>query len=507
MKQKLTYITVLFLTLLSSFNIYGQGTSKQKALKETTVTIELLYPTKEQVTLTVSPIFKSKLNNEQQVFTFKPDNGKIKLSVLLDQVSSLDISVGGDLFPTLRRGLINRAIWLEPEDDLTISIPSSKSNIDNGFIFKGKGSSKSTFIRKYGEFQERAIAPFKVSNPTLDQYGRFKSYTDQFDRTEYDLRLLRAIDSLEKVFQGKVSERFVKAFKAHCIGFIHYVPFGSGKQPLEDPKYVKQIRKLEQSFPAEKMASYLINFNSWDSFFINRALVSYSLDRGLNDNYILWKDFNLVPSIISNYYKTSNFANQLVYGYFRNLIGMKGISDSLVSSANKFIAERDQNDDNVKELQSLISSAAINQKTGAKAFPFSLKNEKKQTVNLSDFKGKVVLLDFMFFGCGGCAMMVPAMEEVEKNFEGKDVVFISISIDPAFEKFKEGIGKFNSKGGVHLYTNGKGYNHELIKHYAITGYPTLVLIDREGNLVNANAPRADAHQKELIAMIDKALAQ
>ncbi|NLR82443.1 TlpA family protein disulfide reductase [Chitinophaga eiseniae] len=128
---------------------------------------------------------------------------------------------------------------------------------------------------------------------------------------------------------------------------------------------------------------------------------------------------------------------------------------------------------------------------GKKAYPFKLLDEQGQWVSLDDFKGKVVILDFYFNGCTGCAFLVRAIEPVYQEFRNHhNVAFVSVSIDSSRALFLESVasGIYTHKGGVNLYTNGEGMEHAIIKYYGITGYPKLIIIGKDGNIVDGDPP-------------------
>ncbi|MFX1707219.1 thioredoxin-like domain-containing protein [Chitinophaga sp. CC14] len=128
---------------------------------------------------------------------------------------------------------------------------------------------------------------------------------------------------------------------------------------------------------------------------------------------------------------------------------------------------------------------------GTPAFNFKLQDSTGKYVRLTDFRGKIVILDFYFNGCHGCANLAKGMEEVIPYFKNNpNVVFVSISIDKKIDIFKNAIksGKYTNESSVNLYTNGLGENHEIIRHYQIQGYPFLMIIDSVGNILESNPP-------------------
>lgn len=114
---------------------------------------------------------------------------------------------------------------------------------------------------------------------------------------------------------------------------------------------------------------------------------------------------------------------------------------------------------------------------------------------LSDNLGKVVLIDVWATWCKPCLAEQPALEKLEKDFEGKNVVFISLSIDTDKAKWTEMV-KSKNLSGLHLFSNNQG---PIVQDYQLVGVPRFILFDKNGKTVSFDAPRpSDPKLKELI---------
>lgn len=117
--------------------------------------------------------------------------------------------------------------------------------------------------------------------------------------------------------------------------------------------------------------------------------------------------------------------------------------------------------------------------------------------SLADFKGKNVYIDIWATWCGPCKAEIPALKILEHDYEGKNIVFISLSIDAADahqgslevanEKWRVMV-KDKELGGVQLLAPN-GWESPFIKDFKINGIPRFILLDTEGNIVSADAPR------------------
>ena len=135
---------------------------------------------------------------------------------------------------------------------------------------------------------------------------------------------------------------------------------------------------------------------------------------------------------------------------------------------------------------------------GAPAYNFSLKDTKDQTVSMSDFKGKVVVLDIWAMWCAPCLAEKPYFQKVEEHFKDRnDIVFIGVSHDGLDRKdvWKNFVAKKGYKN-IELIAN---YDESIGKYYKVEGIPRLMIFDKEGKIVSVDAPRpSDPEFKSLI---------
>lgn len=116
-------------------------------------------------------------------------------------------------------------------------------------------------------------------------------------------------------------------------------------------------------------------------------------------------------------------------------------------------------------------------------------DHKGGTKSLDDFKGKYVYLDIWATWCAPCKAEIPFLKELEKDFHGKNIEFISISVDKehAYDKWRTMVEE-ESLTGVQLMAD-KNFESEFILEYGIRAIPRFILIDPDGNIVNSNAKR------------------
>jgi thiol-disulfide isomerase/thioredoxin len=121
--------------------------------------------------------------------------------------------------------------------------------------------------------------------------------------------------------------------------------------------------------------------------------------------------------------------------------------------------------------------------------PFDYLNFKGGNTKLSDFNGKYVYIDVWATWCGPCIAEIPFLKKVEEKYEGKNIAFVSISVDVQkdFEKWKKFV-KDKQLGGIQLFAD-KNWNSDFIKSFGINSIPRFILIDPSGKVVSADAAR------------------
>ncbi|MDD2710856.1 MAG: TlpA disulfide reductase family protein [Verrucomicrobiae bacterium] len=107
-----------------------------------------------------------------------------------------------------------------------------------------------------------------------------------------------------------------------------------------------------------------------------------------------------------------------------------------------------------------------------------------QFIDLENYRGKVVLIDFWATWCGPCVREIPHVLDAFQKHHSKGLEIIGISLDKDREKL---LAFLKEKGMTWpQYFDGKGWNNEISSKHGIDSIPTMWLIDKEGRLISKN---------------------
>jgi peroxiredoxin len=113
---------------------------------------------------------------------------------------------------------------------------------------------------------------------------------------------------------------------------------------------------------------------------------------------------------------------------------------------------------------------------------FTLKDSNGATVHLSDYRGKVVLLDFWATWCTPCQVEIPWFIEFEQSLKSKGFAVVGVSMDEdGWDVVKPYIRKRHMNYRVLL-----GDDHTAQLYGGVEALPTTFLLDREGRVATVH---------------------
>jgi cytochrome c biogenesis protein CcmG, thiol:disulfide interchange protein DsbE len=111
---------------------------------------------------------------------------------------------------------------------------------------------------------------------------------------------------------------------------------------------------------------------------------------------------------------------------------------------------------------------------GDKAYNFELPNLDGGTTKLSDYKGKVVILNYFASWCAPCKEEFPELAAFQKDY-GEKYPLLMMNRGETMDKIKK-VTDNNKEGMTYLFD----YNAKISKKYSVTGQPETFVIDKQG---------------------------
>jgi len=116
---------------------------------------------------------------------------------------------------------------------------------------------------------------------------------------------------------------------------------------------------------------------------------------------------------------------------------------------------------------------------GSQAAEFELADVSGKKVRLSDFKGKVVVLDFWATWCGPCRVEIPDFVKLQSKYKDKGLEIVGLSLDAVGSS---AVAPFLKEHQVN-YTMLLANDDTAKSFGGILGIPTTFIIDRQGRIV------------------------
>ncbi|MBT33929.1 MAG: hypothetical protein CMO01_30060 [Thalassobius sp.] len=404
------------------------------------------------------------------------------------------------------------SVYLSPGDDLQLKIINKGEEVV--YHYSGKGSAVNNYLLQSDSIHQELIEGngniiFRL-NPTdfnaridsirmaLQQFH--KAYSDTVNLPE-NIRKSLALRDRINLIGLKLSNDLANYDENENLNLgrekntsVNYdtsyftIPFEPAL--LED--------ELTKDLYAQSLALYLTLNIAWPAFNMLDVKDGY-----VNDSI---PQADIFPYITSQMLKKTKLPHNVkefltakeVYANLQSN-GISTSSDSLINDFKRNYKDSKYLADIQKEYTRRLSIIP-----GKPAPDFMGLTPEGDQVLLSDFKGKVVYLDFWATWCGPCVQQFPHAKILEEAYEENDeVVFLYVSMDRDKEKWQEMV-KAKNLSGIHIIDVEKDEKSAWQK-YLLTGVPQYILIDQSGLIVNENPPIPSSGKVK--AEIDKLLKQ
>lgn len=385
-------------------------------------------------------------------------------------------------------------VLVEPLDNLVFDLPNIKEAGYFGFGIlntkvSGKGSEKVNLTKNI----LRKVFDIYKADPEYNQ----QSLIYQYQTTDRKLNVIDSLYRLDKSISRNIKDLIKAQLFANILVSLNRASLRSESDSVRFlfDKYIVNKKRTEIFFKKD-----VINYYGGGT--IPSYLILTDDTHPSKTNVEFFRQTNQLEYATLLSKRLKKFPEIRDYLLSDHLIA--SIRNSFDSTTTKlyeyYCKEADFNNSNYTTVLNLYNDTEKKFAVGKPFYSFSLPDSTGKLHNLSDFKGKVLVIDFWYNGCGGCKLMVPVLEEIEKEMAGKDVQFVSIGIDKR-NLWLEGIGKYSSATSLQLYTEGQSKDHLMMKYLNIYAYPRLIIVDKNGNIASS-PPDPRSEKNGFIASIN-----
>ncbi|WP_405291753.1 TlpA family protein disulfide reductase [Algibacter sp. Ld11] len=374
------------------------------------------------------------------------------------------------------------AVYLEKGNNIIIN--ADANNFDETLSFSGKGSEVSKYLVAKSA-KEKELKGEGRTFYTLEE-ADFKAKAKEIETT-----LKKMVDTQEGVSEEFKAKEKKDLHYAYLMNLNSYGQYHSYYAKKPDFKPSDSFLTEFKDFDFNNEEDYIASANY-------RQLVSGNV---MDEAQKMIKDeslsYNMASLKSATNIKNEYIKNDILYSTAK--MGMTFTND--VQGYYKIFMDASTDDKNNKE----ISETYNKLKTVAPGQPspkfVDYENYAGGSTSLDDLKGKYVYIDIWATWCGPCKAEIPFLQKVEKQYHGKNIEFVSISVDRKADHDKwKAMVKEKELGGIQLFT-GNDFKTKFIEDYFVMGIPKFILLDPNGDIVQSSAPRPS--DEKLIELFDE----
>ncbi|MCB0852450.1 MAG: TlpA family protein disulfide reductase [Bacteroidetes bacterium] len=395
---------------------------------------------------------------------------------------------------TMRHGRETTAMYVYPGDLISLSL--NPKNFDETIKYEGqgKGVAASNFLA--AQFLEFENALISDSEENIMKTMKAEEFLVAMDNLQQ-----RKQDFLAKYMkENGLSKDFAEYYRSSesykwANDLMNYKPYHA---------FYNKIEEEEVEIP-DGYYSFLTKME-----ITNNKAITWSEYVSFVKNYLDYKTSNTTDGLSDEGEVTAmdkyNLAQKYLFDEPRILITAMIIKDALEygnpleieDAYSAFVSTYAKTE--YATLLKPIFKEAMRLAPGQPAPDIQLVDINGENVELRDFRGKVVYLDFWASWCGPCRAQMPYAKELKEEYKGQDVVFLYVSIDDDEEAWRKAVEEENLKG-VLLFS--QGFRSETPQAYGVKAIPNYFLINRNGTIALSNPDRPSG--KNVRKQINEAL--
>jgi peroxiredoxin len=139
---------------------------------------------------------------------------------------------------------------------------------------------------------------------------------------------------------------------------------------------------------------------------------------------------------------------------------------------------------------------------GQTAPDFRFKDQSGKQFSLSDFRGKVVLVNFWATWCSPCREEMPSLESLLRQMDSNNLKMLALSVDDSWVQVNE----FMHESGIALPVYAD-FDKQIATRYGTLKFPETYVVDKKGKIVLKVIGAADWVAPDMVAYLRKLAAE
>lgn len=382
-----------------------------------------------------------------------------------------------------RHGNEYQVLFLCPGDSVRMTL--NTDDFDESMKFSGIGATANNYLISSFLFSEQKgydhDGIYQLEPPQfIAQVDTIRQIKEQFLE-----HYISQNSDLDKHFIESEKARIQYQWANQRLSYPKAYAYYTGEQPSLPENYDRYLEELKLDNPEMiNLIAYARFLSQYVDKLASEQFEMYSLSKDENKWALVKFD------VVAGHFENEAVKDYLYFRTIKDRIKYYGINN--IDSLLTIFHDRVNNQDYLAKVEDLKQKwTALAQ--GEPAPDFAFPNVKGDTFSLSDFRGKFVYIDVWATWCTPCKKELPHMKRLMKKYDDRDIVFLGISIDGQKENWEEMVRDKDIQG-IQLYAGGP--RTSITEDYMIHGIPRFILIDKSGNIHDAQAPRPSTEEIE-----------
>ena len=340
-------------------------------------------------------------------------------------------------------------------------------------VWQGDGVNRHKFVQEFQQQKQKWNALYQANITDIANYRQMLQ-----SKYEASRHYLENTVSPEEDVRGLLKAQTILDYYGGILNYPFFYQLVAGKVAELPEDYYVVLKDVDISSPYLK---YLGNSCSFLQDYFT-ALEGQGYLKAGKDDYLLKRAELIKDAGLREDYLLYVVSHVELFGYNQYLGNQLERMRHWIVSPN---GRSEFDEMNRKYAEGVQENQRLN--AGQDAFDFTGVDVNGKVHRLSDYKGKVVVVDVWNLGCKPCIAEIPYLKNLEKQFAGKQVVFISYALDKQVESWKHFLQSHQMEGNQ--WINTETFKSDFARDYHVRFIPRFMVFGKNGKIMEVYAPR------------------